>query len=225
MKERPETKKGGNTRQKIVLSAIRLAAKHGFAEASFQMIADDIGLSQSAVMYHFPDKNALFEELVKTIISHNHEVVSGLIGIADGAGSRLLKHCLGNVMWALRYRRQDAQILLLLYYLAGQGEHFSGLFTQMIAAGRERILALLLAGKREGLFRLKDEPAAVAEIIQDSLFGSMLYAASAPEGSVDPAALEVKWKNFIATLTSWREKGSAPILPRASLKSGPPKRA
>ena len=68
MKERPETKKGGSTRQKIVLSAIRLAARHGFAEASFQMIADDIGLSQSAVMYHFPDKNALFEELIRTII-------------------------------------------------------------------------------------------------------------------------------------------------------------
>ncbi|MDO8806735.1 MAG: TetR/AcrR family transcriptional regulator [Elusimicrobiota bacterium] len=214
MNERPETRKGGNTRQKIILSAIRLAARHGFAEASFQMIADDIGLSQSAVMYHFPDKNALFEELVKTIIAHNHEVVSGLMGIADGAGSRLLKHCLGNVMWALRYRRQDAQILILLYYLAGRGENFSGLFTQMIAAGRERIMAHLLAGVREGLFRLKGEPAAVAEIIQDSLFGSMLYAASAPEGSVGSAELEGKWKDFIAALTGWKDKGSAPILPR-----------
>ncbi len=201
MKARPETKKGENTRQKIVLSAIRLAAKHGFAEASFQMIADEIGLSQSAVMYHFPDKDALFAELVRTIIRHNHEVVSELIDIQDDAEQRLLKHCLGNVTWALRYRRQDAKILILLYYLAGRGEIFSGLFTQMIASGRERILALLLAGKREGLFRLKGEPAAVAESIQDSLFGAMLYAASAPEGSVSAAELEAKWKNFLSALT------------------------
>ena len=203
MKERPETKKGGSTRQKIVLSAIRLAARHGFAEASFQMIADDIGLSQSAVMYHFPDKNALFEELVRTIVRHNHEVVSELIEETDDSGRRLLKHCLGNVLWALRYRRQDAQILLLLYYLAGRGQKFSGLFTQMIAAGRERILAHLLAGAKEGLFRLKCEPAAAAEIIQDGLFGAMLYAASAPEGSVTAAELEGKWKNFIIALTGW----------------------
>ena len=203
MKTRPETRKGVNTRQKIVSSAIRLAARHGFAEASFQMIADNIGLSQSAVMYHFPDKNSLFGELVETIVRHNHETVNELTGPKDDAGRRLLKHCLGNVTWALRYRSQDAQILLLLYYLAGRGGHFSGLFTQMIAAGRERILELLLAGSREGLFRLKDEPATVAELIQDSLFGAMLYAASAPEGSVPAAKLEKKWKNFIFALTGW----------------------
>ncbi len=207
MKDRPETKKGGSTRQKIVLSAIRLAAAHGFAEASFQMIADDIGLSQSAVMYHFPDKNALFEELIRTIIRHNHEVVSELMEGAHDSGHRLLKHCLGNVLWALRYRSQDAQILILLYYMAGRGREFSELFTQMIAAGRERILAHLLAGSAEGLFRLKDEPAAVAEILQDGLFGAMLYAASAPEGSVATDRLEKKWKDLIKALTGWRPDG------------------
>ena len=204
MNERPETRKGGNTRQKIVLAAIKLAAKHGFAEASFQMIADEIGLSQSAVMYHFPDKNALFAELVRTIVRHNHEVVSELIEITDGAGARLLKHCLGNVTWALRYRKQDAQVLILLYYLAGRGENFSKLITRMIAGGRERILEHLLAGTREGLFRLKADPAVTAELIQDNLFGAMLYAASAPEGSADKAGLEKKWKSFLAALTGWK---------------------
>jgi len=203
MKARPETKKGENTRQRIVLAAIRLSAKHGFAEASFQMIADEIGLSQSAVMYHFPDKDSLFEELVKTIIRHNHAVVEELIGITDDAGTRLLKHCLGNVTWALRYRRQDAKVLILLYYLAGRGENFSRLFTKMIETGRERITALLLAGVREGLFKLKGDPAAVAESVQDSLFGAMLFAASAPEGSVSAEELEGKWKNFLAALTGW----------------------
>jgi AcrR family transcriptional regulator len=204
MKIRPETPKGESTRQKIVQSAIKLAARHGFADASFQMIADDIGLSQSAVMYHYPDKNALFADLVKTIVSHNHELVAGMIKISDSAGERLLKHCLGNVLWALRYRRQDAQILMLLYYLAGRGKVFSELFTGMIAGGRERIVEHLLAGKREGIFKLKADPAVVAETIQDSLFGGMLYAASAPEGSVTQAGLETKWKGFLASLTGWK---------------------
>src|SRR3989338_10348823 len=124
MKARPETRKGESTRQKIILTAIRLSAKHGFAEASFQMIADEIGLSQSAVMYHFPDKNALFAELVRAIVRRNHDVVAGLADIKDDAGRRLLKHCVGNVTWALRYRRQDAQILILLYYLAGRIRNF-----------------------------------------------------------------------------------------------------
>lgn len=215
MKPRPETRKGGNTRQKIVLAAIRLAARHGFAETSFQMIADAIGLSQSAVMYHFPDKNSLLAELVETIVRHNHEVVSGLTNVRDDAGRRLLKHCLGNVLWALRYRSSDAQVLLLLYYLAGRGGEFSGLFTRMIKVGRERLLELLLAGTREGLFELKDEPEAVAETIQDALFGAMLYAASAPGGAASGAALEAKWAGFITALTGWKNSGA--VLPRGAV--------
>jgi len=204
MKPRPETPKGEQTRRKIIESAIKLAAKHGFAEASFQMIADDIGLSQSAVMYHFRDKNALFAEMVQAIIRHNHELVAGMADIKDGAGERLLKHCLGNVAWALRYRRQDAQVLILLYYLAGRGGTFSELFTGMIARGRERILGHLLAGVREGAFRLKCKPEALAETLQDSLFGAMLYAASAPEGSVTKEGMEAKWRAYLAALTGWK---------------------
>lgn len=196
-----------------MLSAIKLSARHGFADASFQMIADDIGLSQSAVMYHFPDKNSLFEEMVRTIIGHNHEVVSRLIDINDGAGRRLLKHCLGNVVWALRSRKQDGQILLLLYYLAGRGGRFAEVFNGMIAKGRERILAHLLAGTREGIFKLKGDPAAVTETIQDALFGAMLYAASTPEGTVSAEELEKKWGDFVRALTGWKNDDPAPLLP------------
>lgn len=214
MKTRPETAKGGQTRRKIVLSAIKLAARHGFADASFQMVADDVGLSQSAVMYHFRDKNALLEELVRTIITHNHETVSALMDPADGAGRRLLKHCLGNVVWALRSRKQDGQILLLLYYLAGRGGAFAEVFKEMIARGRERITEHLLAGVREGLFKLKGDPAAVTETIQDALFGAMLYAASAPDGAVTAAGLEKKWGDFVCALTGWKNAGTSPLLPR-----------
>lgn len=214
MRNRSATVKGGNTRRRIVLSAIKLAAKHGFADASFQMIADDIGLSQSAVMYHFPDKNALFEELVRAIIVNNHEVVSSLISVTDNAGRRLLKHCLGNVVWALNSRKQDGQVLLLLYYLAGRGGRFSGVFDSMIAGGRERILALLHAGLREGIFKLKGEPETVTETIQDALFGAMLYAASAQDSKAAARDLEKKWAAFVAALTGWKHDGSAPLLPK-----------
>jgi AcrR family transcriptional regulator len=213
MKQRPETKKGGNTRQKILLAAVKLAARHGFAETSFQMVADEIGLSQSAVMYHFPDKRALFAALLETIIAHNHETVNALMDIRDGAGRRLLKHCLGNVLWARRYRNSDAQVLLLLYYLAGRGGEFSALFARMIAAGRERILAHLLAGTREGLFRITGDPLVAAETLQDALFGAMLYAASAPPAGPGRDQLAKKWADLIAALTGWKEKNPGSLLP------------
>lgn len=215
-----EMHKGEKTRQRITQTAIRLAARHGFGETSFQMIADELGLSQSAVLYHFTSKNALFAELVKTIIRHNHETVDELADITDDAGRRLLKHCLGNVMWALRYRRQDAQILILLYYMACQVKSAASLFTRMIGGGRERLTAHLLAGRREDLFKFKAEPAAVAEILQDTLFGAMLYATSAPEGGMDQAALETKWRAVVASLTGWTDPNPGPILAAQPKKTG-----
>ncbi|MDQ7772608.1 MAG: TetR/AcrR family transcriptional regulator [Elusimicrobiales bacterium] len=204
MKTRPETTKGEATRGRILHSAIKLAADRGFADMSFQMIADELGLSQSAVMYHFPDKNSLFRGMVETIVRHNHETVDALSDIADDSGRRLLKHCLGNVLWALRYRDSDAQVLILLYYLAGRGADFASLFSGMIAGGRERIKAHLLAGGRERLFSVSD-PDAAAALIQDSLFGAMLHAASSPAGSVREEEIERKLRLLIASVTGWKE--------------------
>lgn len=211
MSTRSETHKGSSTKHKIAAAAIKLLAKHGFAETSFQMIGDELGLSQSAVMYHFPNKNALMEELVRTIIRHNHNTVEELFKLTDDAGQRLLKYCVGNVTWALRSRRQDAQVLILLYYMAGHGRQFSEMFDQMTAGGRQRILAHLLAGQREGLFHFKFDPAAIAELLQHSLFGAMLYAAAAPEGSVKEAELTAKWKKVMIALTDY---DGQPIPPR-----------
>ena len=58
----------------------------------------------------------------------------------------------------------------------------------------------LQAGVRKGPFRLMGGQAAV-ERIKNTLFGAMLYAASAPEGSIGAGELEGKWKNFPEALT------------------------
>ncbi|OGS13797.1 MAG: hypothetical protein A2234_05675 [Elusimicrobia bacterium RIFOXYA2_FULL_58_8] len=203
--------KGSRTKLKVIDIAIRLAAKHGFGETSFQMIADKLGLSQSAVMHHFSSKNALFEEMVRTIIRHNHEIVSELIDIHDNAGRRLLKHCLGNIMWTLRYKQSDGPLLILLYYLACHEKNFSTIFDQMINTGRERLMTHLLAGQREGLFRIND-PRVTAEILQDSLFGSMLYGASSPQKHPTPAEMEAKWRQAIPALTGWTEPDPSPLI-------------
>lgn len=205
MKTRPEISKGEATRARILDSAIKLAAERGFADMSFQMIADALGLSQSAVMYHFPDKNSLFRGMVETIVRHNHETVDALADPADDSGRRLFKHCLGNVLWALRYRESDAQVLILLYYLAGRGRDFAELFAGMIAGGRERIKAHLLAGRREGLFGGAD-PDTAAALIQDSLFGAMLHAASSPAGAAREKEIERKIRLLVASVTGWKEE-------------------
>lgn len=217
MASRPDVPKGERTRRRIIRTSIRLVSKHGFSDTSFQMIADSLGLSQSAVLYHFGSKNGLVEEIVKTIIRHNHELVGGLMRLTDNAGQRLLKHCFGNVLWALR-RKDDAQILILLYYLACFEPAFTELFSKMMQGGRERLMVHLLAGQREGLFQLREEPAMAAEILQDTLFGAMLYATSAPEGGVAAERIEAKCRQVVSAHTGWTDPAAgAGLLAEAGL--------
>ena len=194
--------KGENTKNKIIQIAIKLAAKYGFEQTSFQMIADELKLSQSAVMYYFKSKNALFEELIKTIISHNHKIVSELMDIKDNAGERLLKHCAGNILWAVIYRKSEAQILILLYYFSCQNKKFAEFFSDMIETGRKRILEHLLAGQREKKFHLTTDPLEIAKALQDNLFGAMLYATAA-EKILSQKEIEEKVKLLVKSFTGW----------------------
>ncbi|PIS46532.1 MAG: hypothetical protein COT17_08140 [Elusimicrobia bacterium CG08_land_8_20_14_0_20_51_18] len=164
-------------------------------------------------MYHFVSKNDLVEELIKTIIAHNHETVAALMDAEDDAGRRLLKHCLGNVIWALNCRKDEAQILILLYYFSCREKKFSELFERMMMGGRERLVEHLLAGRREGLFIFRGEPAAVAAALQDNLFGAMLYATSA-EKAPSEAGLENKMKLLVSSFTGWLDNRPGSALSR-----------
>lgn len=210
MAKKHGTDKSGCTREKSTEAAIKLVAKHGFTETTFKMLADELGSSEAEVLRHFPNKNALMHEMVQTIIRHNHAVVDGLSRSGDDAGYRLLRHCVGNVAWAVRNRGAETQILTLLYHLAGRRKEFAEAFDQMTARGRQRILKHLMAGKREGMFHFTSDPATVSALLHHSLFGAMLYAAAAPQGSVKESELEAEWMKVIIALTNYDGQPTRP---------------
>ncbi|HQW51589.1 MAG TPA: helix-turn-helix domain-containing protein [Tepidiformaceae bacterium] len=52
------------TRERILLSARRLFAQHGYQGTSIRMVARDCGLTDPAVYYHFRTKADIFDELL-----------------------------------------------------------------------------------------------------------------------------------------------------------------
>jgi AcrR family transcriptional regulator len=59
-----QTSPGNTTRERILATARRLFAESGFAGTSVRMIARELGLSDPAVHYHFPTKQALYDALL-----------------------------------------------------------------------------------------------------------------------------------------------------------------
>ena len=52
-----------NTKQKILISSIKLINEHGMANIRLQQIADHLGISVGNLAYHFKNKEAIVEAI------------------------------------------------------------------------------------------------------------------------------------------------------------------
>jgi AcrR family transcriptional regulator len=169
--------KGAATRAKILDVALRLIAKHGFWETSVQMIADKVGVSQTAVFVHFKSKDQLFESLRVQVGRHNQMFTDKQVSISDGADKALLRHCMANLQWAQEFPER-AQIIVLHYYLGMVHDSHHKVNHEIYENGRERILKYILAGQREKKFHFTQKPDLLAEMIQEFLIGHFVRMAS-----------------------------------------------
>ena len=117
-----------DTRARLVETAIRLFAHHGYHGTSIRAITRDAGANLGAVTYHFGGKRELYEESFVACIGPLAERVRG---VAGGEGSALA--------------RLDAAVGLFVDYLQERPE-LPQLMLQETVAGRRpppRALALL----------------------------------------------------------------------------------
>jgi len=196
----PSRSDGEKTRQKILTHSIRLFAKDGFDRVSFQQIADKCGLSQSAVMHHFRKRDDLIEAVVQTVLQHNRAVVEPELWPDAGALTQLRKIFRINLKWVIQYK-EDAQILLLLYYYASRDPRFSKFYLKLRTFARQRVCGLIADGIKEGQFRAPLGAEATAEILQEFTIGALVNlvcVTNIEQPSISSA--EKKWDALIDSL-------------------------
>jgi AcrR family transcriptional regulator len=191
--------KGEQSRAKILSKSIKLLAKHGMAETSFQLIADACGLSQSAVLYHFKNKNLLIEACLESIAINNFTIVSSKLNPKDTALERLEKHFHGNLEWADNYGA-EAQLILLIYYLASFNARFAKIYSTILGRARTRIAEILLAAQREKQISATTDVELCSQILHDALLGSLVNTISVPASARNHNELKKKWRLLIAKL-------------------------
>ena len=64
-----------NLKSEILSCAEHLFKKHGYDKTTFQMIADDLGITKGAITYHFKFKWGLFDELFSNYLVDLHTFV------------------------------------------------------------------------------------------------------------------------------------------------------
>ncbi|MGI4993242.1 TetR/AcrR family transcriptional regulator [Halobacteriovorax sp. GFR7] len=172
-----ETPKGEKRKTAIIETAIDQMAQKGIDGASFQKIANTLGVSQSAVFHYFKNKSELFLGVLEYIVSKNHARVISTICEEDTSLTRLKKHCLANFQWLID-RPNEAKTILYLYYRASIDQKVSQTAANLIHTGRKRIIDLVRSAQENGQLAKDLNPELAGQAIHEFLTGAIIQILS-----------------------------------------------
>jgi AcrR family transcriptional regulator len=84
----PDTPKSRRTRGRILDAAMRLFAEIGYAGSTNARIAEAVGLTRGAMLYHFPDRESLLEAAVLHIQARRERLLQQAVDSAPGGADR-----------------------------------------------------------------------------------------------------------------------------------------
>lgn len=186
--------KGTAAKEAILKQALRLFATKGYQETSIQNVADAVGISQSAVLYHFGSKKALFAGVLSMMTARNEAIRGELApGPEASAYDRLMAHFEVNYRWGIE-ADFHAQIMTCLFHFASFDAEFSTLYREVLTNARKKITELVYAGVREKIFQAPDgDPELAGEILHDGLLGFVLTMVTTGRVT-SKQRLKLKWQ-------------------------------
>jgi TetR/AcrR family transcriptional regulator len=101
-------------RQRALAAAVRLFARHGFEGTALQAIADEVGVSKQALLYHFSSKEGLREAALKDMVELWRNVLPRLLSTLTRTDATF-EEALGELLTL--FRAEPAYLRFLLQEL------------------------------------------------------------------------------------------------------------
>jgi AcrR family transcriptional regulator len=176
--------KTDTTESKIIEAASNLFHESGVHWVSFQQIAEQVGISQSAIYRHFEDKDDLLRACIKRMAQLGREIIDQNIDETRSAEDQLMQYIEGNFIW-LKKRPKDGALFLALYYFGFNNKSINELAKEVNSQSEQRLTIRLLAGQREGSWKTPN-PVLTARGIHNLLVGELFKYINNPT--------ELPWK-------------------------------
>jgi AcrR family transcriptional regulator len=170
---RPGTrqKRGRKRRAEILQAARKLFAQNGFRGTSLASLAEEIGITDAGLLYHFPSKNELLLAVLEETDAEQETRMAGDLDTADA-------HYISS--WAeFGQVLEDDPVLTALDVLMS-AEHlqtasdFNTYFQHRYEMFRDRLVRSFEAGRAEGVFRSDFDPQIEAILMLATLDGLRL---------------------------------------------------
>lgn len=142
-----------DTREAILRAAeLRFAAK-GFYPTRLEDIADDVGITRTAVIYHFKDKETLYNAVLETLFTE----LDTVIATALQANVSFIEKIEGAVTaWVQYAGRRPTLMRLFMREVAGSEEGLRPEVSRYVDPMFGRLIAALEAGQQQKLCRAID---------------------------------------------------------------------
>lgn len=152
---------GHARRAEILLAAERIFVEVGYEGATIRRIADEVGLSSTALYMHFSEKSEILHEICRSAFSRLHEANAAVVAQADLPEVRLRRLLEGYVEFGF-----DNPNAYRLIYLTRPVEARDGAQDVAQALGGELFRAFEATVEEVGRAgRLRHEPIATAQVL------------------------------------------------------------
>lgn len=105
-KEKPMAMK-----ERLLVEATRLFARHGFEGTSLQVIADAVGIQKASLLYHYSSKQALREAVLDGLLEHWKDTLPKAL-MAATSGENRIDSLMAEVFVFFREDRDRARLLM-----------------------------------------------------------------------------------------------------------------
>ncbi|WP_276608497.1 TetR/AcrR family transcriptional regulator [Caulobacter sp. SLTY] len=163
--------RGRKRRAEILQGARKLFAQRGFRGTSLAMLAEEIGITDAGLLYHFPTKSAL---LLAVLEETDREQETRMAGDLDTADAHYVASWaeFGKVL-------EDDPVLTALDVLMSAehleaGSEFNEYFKGRYETFRNRLVRSFEAGRDAGVFRSDFDPLMEAALMIATLDGLRL---------------------------------------------------
>lgn len=163
--------KGDMKRLEIIQATIECLATIGFEKTTYESIAKVVGTRRAHINYYFSDKNDIFKECVKYIVTNYQQTSLKHIQKAQTPEQMLLHFVEGPYVWAKSEPKQ-LTVMLLFYYLCNISEEYKELHDEIRGNGAKRLVYIL----HEKMGLTKKRATFLSKVIQNSISGYILDA-------------------------------------------------
>lgn len=135
----------GDTKEKILMTALRLFAKDGYEGVSVRNIAEELGMTKGALYRHYKNKRDIFDCIVERMIQVDAErakqyemPVEQYDSVPDSYGNTSLKNIQKYTIEQLKFWTEDAfasQFRRMLTLEQYRSTEMAELYSQCIVAG------------------------------------------------------------------------------------------